>query len=288
MTKPHTTLSEAVRAMELPNPDVKTLPPLMTTWESEVFARGALAMRSAAAALVEQDESNADEWRRLALQFDGHRVQALGHLRALLANAQKHAPIAQEFVSAPPLDGESVLAQRIAALVEQHEAQEPVDHSIEMAKVDHDVELMGVGFLVDGKRCGLNRITWFNRPGDTWLPPPPGYLAASQAAKQEHEAHCNLRWPATLNTAEDHCDCKVAQPTLAATHAGDAKDAARYRWFKDNYLKYGNSDPDIRRPIILFEGLLFEGRWYGGHFDNMNDLDVAIDAAMSPTTTRSE
>lgn len=74
-----------------------------------------------------------------------------------------------------------------------------------------------------------------------------------------------------------------AQPTLAATQAGDAKDAARYRWFKDNYLKYGNSDPDIRRPIILFEG-----RWYGGHFDNMNDLDVAIDAAMSPTTTRSE
>lgn len=60
-----------------------------------------------------------------------------------------------------------------------------------------------------------------------------------------------------------------------ATPAGDALDAKRYRWFKDNYLKYGNSDPDIRRPIILFDG-----RWYGGHFDNMNDLDTAIDEAM--------
>lgn len=51
-------------------------------------------------------------------------------------------------------------------------AQEP-DHEAEMAKVNRDVELMGVGFLVDRRRCGLNRITWFNRPGDTWLPPPP-------------------------------------------------------------------------------------------------------------------
>ncbi len=55
----------------------------------------------------------------------------------------------------------------------------------------------------------------------------------------------------------------------------DAKDAARYRWFKENYLKYGNGDPDIRRPIILFDG-----RWYGGHFNNIDDLDKAIDATM--------
>lgn len=62
----------------------------------------------------------------------------------------------------------------------------------------------------------------------------------------------------------------------AAVAPSDAKDAARYRWFKDNYLKYGNSDPDIRRPIILFDG-----RWYGGHFDNIDDLDPAIDGAMA-------
>lgn len=57
-----------------------------------------------------------------------------------------------------------------------------IDADAEMAKVKRDVELMGVGFLVDGKRCSLDRITWFNRPGDTWLPPPPGY--PTEAARQ--------------------------------------------------------------------------------------------------------
>jgi hypothetical protein len=61
------------------------------------------------------------------------------------------------------------------------------------------------------------------------------------------------------------------------------KDAERYRWFKDNYLKYGNSDPDTNRPIVLFEG-----RWYGGHFDNIDDLDYAIDAAISASKVSNE
>jgi hypothetical protein len=68
---------------------------------------------------LEDEESAKDGWRRLALQFDGHRMQALGHLRAMLQDPAKHAPVATEFLGAPPLSGEKVLAQRIAALALQ-------------------------------------------------------------------------------------------------------------------------------------------------------------------------
>lgn len=57
-----------------------------------------------------------DEWRRLALQFDGHRMQAIGHLRALMQDPLAHRPVVAAFLAAPPLPGESVLAERIKAL----------------------------------------------------------------------------------------------------------------------------------------------------------------------------
>jgi hypothetical protein len=64
----------------------------------------------------DEDESAENSWRRLALQFDGHRMQALAHIRALLADYAKHAPVASEFLSLPPLSGEAVLVQRISAI----------------------------------------------------------------------------------------------------------------------------------------------------------------------------
>lgn len=69
------------------------------------------------AELAEATEA-ADNWRRLALQFDNHRMQALGHLRELVRidDGYAEAQSAEQFLAAPPLDGEAVLAQRIAAL----------------------------------------------------------------------------------------------------------------------------------------------------------------------------
>lgn len=32
--------------------------------------------------------------------------------------------------------------------------------------------------------------------------------------KHGHEAHCSLMWPATFNTADDHCDCAASMPSL--------------------------------------------------------------------------
>ena len=68
-------------------------------------------------ALAEEIEA-AENWRRLALQFDNHRMQALGHLKAVVNpgavfDAYKAA---KDFLNAPPLGGEEVLAQRLAEL----------------------------------------------------------------------------------------------------------------------------------------------------------------------------
>ncbi len=68
------------------------------------------------------EESAEDGWRRLALQFDEHRMTALGHLKAMVADAEKHKAAATTFLAGPPLSGEAVLAQRLKELL----AQQPV------------------------------------------------------------------------------------------------------------------------------------------------------------------
>jgi hypothetical protein len=81
-------------------------------------AEGATAQTETLRAELADETEAADNWRRLALQFDNHRMQALGHLKAVVNpgavfDAYKAA---KAFLNAPPLDGEEVLAQRIAEL----------------------------------------------------------------------------------------------------------------------------------------------------------------------------
>ena len=83
-------------------------------------------------ALTEETEA-AENWRRLALQFDNHRMQALGHLKAVVNpgavfDAYKAA---KAFLNAPPLGGEEVLAQRLAELAAKPAA---VDMGIPMTE----------------------------------------------------------------------------------------------------------------------------------------------------------
>lgn len=55
----------------------------------------------------------ADGWRRLALQFDGHRMQAISHLKAMIAFPSLHTVEAIKFLKAAPLEGEAILNKRI-------------------------------------------------------------------------------------------------------------------------------------------------------------------------------
>lgn len=69
------------------------------------------------AELKAEETASAGEWRRLALQFDAHRMEALWHLKRLVDGAE--GPIAssvRRFLSEPPRRGEKVLAERIAKL----------------------------------------------------------------------------------------------------------------------------------------------------------------------------
>lgn len=69
-------------------------------------------------AIVHEHENDAEkEWRRLALQFDAHRMQAMYHLRCLLENPVGYARVAQKFLGEPPLSGEEVLAQRLREMI---------------------------------------------------------------------------------------------------------------------------------------------------------------------------
>lgn len=89
--------------------------------------------------LVEETEA-ADNWRRLALQFDNHRMQALGHLKAVVnpGTVFDAYKAAKAFLNAPPLDGEEVLAQRIAELAA---TSATVDMGIPMSESDAQVVL---------------------------------------------------------------------------------------------------------------------------------------------------
>lgn len=60
---------------------------------------------------------NEMKWRDLALQFDGHRMQAIGFLKMILAELPgDQFKEARDFLNAGPLSGEEVLHQRLAAL----------------------------------------------------------------------------------------------------------------------------------------------------------------------------
>ncbi len=64
---------------------------------------------------VAEEEECTEQWRNLALQFDQHRMEALWHLKTLLANPE-HAEAVRAFLSAPPLSGSEVLKQRLQEL----------------------------------------------------------------------------------------------------------------------------------------------------------------------------
>ncbi|AOS80249.1 hypothetical protein Q5W_15370 [Hydrogenophaga sp. PBC] len=69
--------------------------------------------------------SDKNVWRDLALQFDNHRMQALGWLR-MAADELPRTPAwsaLRDFIAAPPLSGAEVLQQRVAALATQQAGQ---------------------------------------------------------------------------------------------------------------------------------------------------------------------
>ena len=66
------------------------------------------------------------KWRDLALQFDGHRMQALCFLKQILSELpETEFTEAREFLKAGPIPGEEVLRQRLAEMVESSKKIRP-------------------------------------------------------------------------------------------------------------------------------------------------------------------
>lgn len=67
---------------------------------------------------LQEDKDIDERWRILALQFDGHRMQALGFLKQILnALPESEFTEAREFLKASPLSGEEVLQNRIGEMI---------------------------------------------------------------------------------------------------------------------------------------------------------------------------
>lgn len=74
------------------------------------------ALYTAPPAPVADDDSEI-KWRELALQFDGHRMQAICFLKQILNELpEAEFSSARDFLKSGPLSGEEVLRNRIAAL----------------------------------------------------------------------------------------------------------------------------------------------------------------------------
>ena len=160
-------------------------------------AEGATAQTETLRAELAEETEAADNWRKLALQFDNHRLQALGHLKAILHpdSSVDEYKTAELFLKAPPLDGESVLAQRIAKL------------SAAATQAQEDAP---VGFAWSGWACMY-----------------PGKLPRLYGALEI----------ASVNLDAENGDQLIHLSTSPDPKAqADARDAARYRWLRDNDL----------------------------------------------------
>lgn len=95
----------------------------------------------------ENEEDSESCWRRLALQFDGHRMQAIGHLKCMVQDPVAHKEEAEKFLKAGPLSGTVVLENRLRAMATTM-AQENFDLFMkegECMKLDRNANPSGMG-----------------------------------------------------------------------------------------------------------------------------------------------
>lgn len=113
--------------------------------------RALLARYGQPAQPVEDDTEN--QLRRLALQFDGHRMQTIGWLKSVVEHLpeQVAAPV-KDFLKAPPLSGEKVLSERLVAMAQPAASAEPV-----RAPSDESLDNLADEFLWD-TRAGRREL----------------------------------------------------------------------------------------------------------------------------------
>lgn len=105
---------------------------------------------------ADEDETE-KQWRSLALQFDGHRMQAISFLKQIL----KELPAtefssAREFLKAGLLTGEEILRNRIAEIVALSQPA-PLVPSDVLNHLEHEANHVTAWHHMDEHSCKVNR-----------------------------------------------------------------------------------------------------------------------------------
>lgn len=182
-----------------------------------------------------------------------------------------------------------VIFKALDALVEQHEAQEPVRHPDDLA-VDRFAVAMkakmaasrakGRGGWDDESQCTMGTLAKMlvehMAKGD------PIDIAIFAMMLHQREAAAMEHHPCYGGAAAKAIKV-YAQPTLAATQAGDAKDAARWRFM----MAVADNDhgPEAMMLEELGNKITADDKSESTGMERL--VDAAI-AAMAPTITRSE
>ena len=140
-----------------------------------------------------------NEWRELALKFDGQRMAALSHLRMLLEHGEAHAEAVRKFLAEPPHpapapeasiarlvlrdDGKADLEWRSAAPAQAQQAAE-----LATAHEARRYAQSEVAYL-KARRSGARLILMRELKEQGWTPPAPA--PAQQALTHELQQQCS-------------------------------------------------------------------------------------------------
>lgn len=109
------------------------------------------------------------KWRDLALQFDGHRMQAISLLKMIIKDASDDQYLSvRNFLKSGPLPGEEVLRNRIAEIAEAQRlnatAQPVSDGWVKC--IDRMPEEISDVLVTDGK--DVKDMWWNGKKWDSW------------------------------------------------------------------------------------------------------------------------
>ena len=224
--------------------------------------------------LVEETEA-ADNWRRLALQFDNHRMQALGHLKAVVnpGTVFDAYKAAKAFLNAPPLDGEEVLAQRLAELATTPaaDAGNPVSASATVSDEQIKAVFLANGFTIKEGLTDLKPYVYQaahallatvgaggaeppRKPvEDGWLQDGPLLYRLTDARRPRNRDEIIVTMANSSRTEEARTRragelLNAVRAIAPQTNQTDALDAARYRFLRDTYW---SSDKELATVISL-------------------------------------
>lgn len=132
----------------------------LTEKSNDIVAIVSDAIDEAVEEYKRDNEQSNDQWRKLALQFDGHRMQAIGMINHMLKELPEFAfPEVREFINQPPLPGEQVLADRISEIASIRE--DSINSAHDWVQGPYVTDTMGSGWCVriDGTSIfdGLNK-----------------------------------------------------------------------------------------------------------------------------------